>query len=381
MDYNKEAIKLHKKYKGKIDVVSRVPLKTKDDLSMAYTPGVGAVCTEIQKKPNMTWELTNRGNMVAVVSDGTAVLGLGNIGPEAGMPVMEGKACIFKEFANIDAVPLCIGTVDTEEIIRFCKIIEPSFGGINLEDISAPRCFEIVERLERELKIAVFHDDQDGTAIVALAALINACKVTKRDILKLKVVINGAGASGMATARLLLAYGVKDIIMLDSIGTIYDGRRYQNKYKKQIAKKTNKKKLSGSLADAMVGADVFIGLSKANLVNEKMVKSMNAGPIIFAMANPVPEIMPEDAIRAGASVVGSGRSDYPNQINNALVFPGMFKGLLEGWKNKATLNIKLEAAKALANVVKKPSKTQIIPNVTDKKAVIAIANAVKKCKN
>lgn len=376
MDYNKGAIKLHKKHKGKIGIKPRVPLKTKDDLSMAYTPGVGAVCKEIEKKPNLSWELTNRGNMVAVVTDGTAILGLGNIGPEAGMPVMEGKSAIFKEFADIDAMPLCINTQDTEEIIKFCKQIEPSFGGINLEDISAPRCFEITERLEKELNIAVFHDDQDGTAIVTLAALINACRVSGKVMKELNIVVNGAGAAGIATSKLLLAQGVKNVILVDSRGTIYSGRKNLNKHKEQIAKKINKKKIKGDLADAMVGADVFIGVSKAGLVNRKMVESMNDDPIIFAMANPVPEIMPDEAYKAGAAIVGTGRSDFPNQINNALVFPGIFKGLLDGWKKHVTLEMKLAAAIALAYVIKKPNRNRLLPSVTDRRAVTAIAKAV-----
>ena len=376
MSFDQRALKLHKRLRGKIEIKSKVPLKTRDDLSAAYTPGVGAVCLAIRKEKHLTWELTNRGNQVAIVTDGTAILGLGNIGPEAGMPVMEGKSIIFKEFANIDAMPLCINTTDTEEIIKFCKQIEPSFGGINLEDISAPRCFEILERLEKELSIAVFHDDQDGTAIVTLAALINACRVTGRVIKDLKVVINGAGAAAIATARLLLAQGVRDIILLDSIGIIYKGRKDLNFFKQEIARKTNRRKLKGRLEDAFVGADIFIGLSKGNLVDWRMVRSMNSNPIVFAMANPVPEIMPEEAKKGGAAIIGTGRSDFPNQINNALVFPGVFRGLLDGWKTKMTTEMKLSAAVALAYCVKKPTKTNILPKVTDKLVVKAIARAV-----
>lgn len=378
MPHNKKALELHKKHKGKIEIKSRVPLKTKDDLSAAYTPGVGAVCKSIQKRYNNVWELTNRGNAVAIVCDGSAVLGLGNIGPEAGLPVMEGKSAIFREFAGIDAVPLCIRTQDTEEIIQFCKQIEPSFGGINLEDISAPRCFEILERLEKELNIAVFHDDQDGTAIVTLSALINACRVTGKVMKELKVVINGAGAAGLAIARLLLAQGVKEIIVADSMGNIYEGRAGLNPYKKAIAKKTNKNKIKGYKEQALVGADVFIGVSKSKQITKKMIQSMNDDPIIFAMANPDPEIMPDEAYAAGAAIVGTGRSDFPNQINNALVFPGIFKGLLDGWKKKVTTEMKSSAAIALAYVVKKPNKNNILPKVTDRKAVEAIAHAVKK---
>jgi malate dehydrogenase (oxaloacetate-decarboxylating) len=373
MPFNKKALSLHRKLKGKIEIKSKLKLKTMTDLSLAYTPGVGAVCRAISEKKNLSWELTNRGNQVAIVCDGTAVLGLGNIGPEAGMPVMEGKSIIFKEFANIDAMPLCIDTQDTEEIIKFCKQIAPSFGGINLEDISAPRCFEILERLEKELDIAVFNDDQDGTAIVALAALINACRVSKKKIEDLKVVVNGAGAAGIATARLLKARGIKNLIVLDSKGIICSSRKDLNKYKKEIALKGD---ASGDLAEAMQGADVFIGLSKAGLVDTNMVKSMNADPIIFAMANPVPEIMPDKALKAGAAVVGTGRSDFPNQINNALVFPGMFLGLLEGWEKKVSLEMKLSAAEAIANSVKKPNKNKILPKVTDKSVVKLIAKAV-----
>lgn len=375
MDYNKEAMNLHKKYRGKIEVVSKIPLKSLDDLSVAYTPGVGAVSMAIHKNKKLSWELTNRASQVAIVSDGTAVLGLGDIGPRAAMPVMEGKSSIFKKFANIDAVPLCIDTTDADEIVRFCKNIEPSFAGVNLEDISAPRCFEILERLEKELNIAVFHDDQDGTAIVTLAALINACRVTGAVIKELRVVINGAGAAGIATARLLLAQGVKDIILLDSRGTIYRKRPGLNKYKKEIAEKTNKKITKGGLAEAMVGSDVFIGLSKANLVSKDMVKSMNDNPFIFAMANPTPEIMPDLAMAAGASIIGTGRSDFPNQINNALVFPGMFRGLLDSGARKATVKMKLAAAVAIAYSIK-PSKSKILPKITDKKVVSAIAEAV-----
>ncbi len=377
MDYSKKAIALHKKHKGKVEIGLKIPLKTIDDLSMAYTPGVGAVCQEIAKDKKKSFELTNRKNSVAIVCDGTAVLGLGDIGPEAGMPVMEGKSAIFKAFADVDAVPLCINTQDTKEIIEFCKQIEPSFGGINLEDISAPRCFEILEVLEKELSIPVFHDDQDGTAIVVLAGLINACRVSGKAMNDLKVVINGAGAAGIATARLLLAQGVGDIVLLDSQGVIYRTRKGLNKFKKEIALKTNRQNLKGGLVEAMIGADVFIGLSKPGLVNAKMIKSMSAGPIIFAMANPVPEVMPEIALKAGASVVGTGRSDFPNQINNALVFPGIFKGFIDNKVKTVTQKMKLKAAIALAYVVKKSSKNKILPNVTSKEAVKAIARAIK----
>ena len=332
---------------------------------------------EIAKDKKKSWELTNRANSVAVVTDGTAILGLGNVGPEAGMPVMEGKSAIFKAFAGIDAMPLCINTTDTEEIIKFCKHIEPSFAGINLEDISAPRCFEILERLEKELSIPVFHDDQDGTAIVVLAAMINACRATNKVIKELKIVINGAGAAGIAIARLFLAFGVKDLILIDSRGTIYQGRSHLNPYKKKMAKKTNRRKIKGYKENALPGADVYIGVSRGKLLDGAMVKMMNPDPIIFAMANPEPEIMPNEAYGAGATIVGTGRSDFPNQINNALVFPGIFKGLLEGKIRKVTTKMKLRAAIGLAYTVKKPTKNRILPSITDKRAVASIAKAVK----
>ena len=376
MDYAKKSIALHKKYRGKIEIRSKIKLKNKDDLSLAYTPGVAAVSSAIGKDKKLSWQLTNRANQVAIVTDGTAILGLGNLGAEAAMPVMEGKAAIFKEFTGIDAMPLCINTKEVEEIINFCKQIEPSFGGINLEDISAPRCFEILERLEKELSIPVFHDDQDGTAIVVLAALINACKVIGKAMKNLKIVINGAGAAGLAIARLLLAVGAGELILLDSQGIICAGREKINSVKYEFALKTNLKKIKGGLADALAGADVFIGVSQANLVMPEMIKSMVAKPIIFAMANPIPEIMPDLAIKAGASIVGTGRSDFPNQINNALVFPGIFRGLLDKGVKHVTMQIKIKAAMALAGVIK-PSRNQILPAVTDKRVVKAIAKAVK----
>lgn len=376
MDYGKKSIALHKKHRGKIEIKVKVRLKNKTDLSLAYTPGVAAVASAIGRDKKLSWQLTNRANQVAIVTDGTAILGLGNLGPEAAMPVMEGKAAIFKEFANVDAIPLCLNTTDTEEIIKFCKLIEPSFGGINLEDIAAPRCFEILERLEKELAIPVFHDDQDGTAIVVLAALVNAGKVMGRNMKKLNIVINGAGAAGIAVARLLMAAGANDLILLDSQGIIYSGRKNLNPLKGEIALTTNQKKIKGGLIEAMAGADVFIGVSQGNLVTAEMIKSMTPKPIIFAMANPIPEIMPDLAIKAGAGLVGTGRSDFPNQINNALVFPGIFRGLLDNQVKQVTTEIKIKAALALAGVIK-PSKNQILPLVTDKRAVKAIARAVK----
>lgn len=376
MNYNTEALKLHKKNRGKIEVRSKVPLKTKDELAVAYTPGVGAVCLAIAADPKLSWTLTNRANQVAIITDGTAILGLGNIGPEAGMPVMEGKSAIFKEFADIDAIPLAINAYEVDEIVRFVKCLEPSFAGINLEDIAAPRCFDILERLEAELDIPVFHDDQDGTAIVVLAGLINACRVTGKVITELKVVINGAGAAGIAIARLLLAQGVKSIILVDSQGTIYSGRYELNKYKKAIAEKTNLGLVKGWKEDALLGSDVFIGVSKSKQLTGETIKTMNPDPIIFALANPEPEIFPEEALAAGAAIVGTGRSDFPNQINNALVFPGIFRGLLDSGIKKVTVEMKLAAAIAIAYLVKKPNKTKIIPNITEKEVVKAIVKAI-----
>ena len=377
MDYNKKSVALHKKMRGKIEIKAKVPLKTAEDLTLAYTPGVAAVCREIGKDKKKSWTLTNRANQVAIVTDGTAILGLGNLGPEAAMPVMEGKSVIFKEFAGIDAFPLCINSTEVEDIVKFCKLIEPSFGGINLEDIAAPRCFEILARLEKELSIPVFHDDQDGTAIVVLAALINSCRVTGKVLKDLKIVLNGGGAAGLAITNLLLAQKINDIILVDSRGIVYPERGEMNIYKAALAKKTNKKKLKGGLAEAMVGADVFIGVSTGNLVSKEMVGSMNVAPIIFAMANPTPEIMPDKAYAGGASVVGTGRSDYPNQVNNALVFPGIFRGLLDGKIKQVTIKMKIAAALAIAYSVK-PRRDKILPSVLDKKVVGAISKAINR---
>ncbi len=375
MTYNKKALALHLKHRGKIEIKSKVKANTAADLATIYTPGVGAVSTAIRRKQSRVWEMTNRGSQVAIVSDGTAILGLGNIGPRAGLPVMEGKSVIFKEFAGIDAIPLCIDTCDVDEIVNFCKWIKPSFAGINLEDISAPRCFEITERLQRELSIPVFHDDQDGTAIVVMAAMINACRVTGKVLNELGIVINGAGAAGIATARLLLAHGAKNIILVDSIGTLYRGRKYMNEYKKDMAAKTNPDKIVGRLEMALPGMDVFIGLSKGNIMTKYMVRSMNPDPFIFALANPVPEILPEKARSAGARIIGTGRSDYPNQINNALVFPGIFRGLLDGHNRKVSTRMKISAAIAIAYSVK-PTINNILPKITDKKVVKAVAKAI-----
>jgi len=381
MDFNKRALALHRKNKGKIEIKSKVSVKTKNDLSTVYTPGVGAVSLAIAKDKKASFLLTNRSNTIAIVTDGSAILGLGNIGPEAGMPVMEGKSIIFKEFAGVDAIPLCINTQDAEEIIKFCKYIEPSFSGINLEDISAPRCFTILERLEKELTIPVFHDDQDGTAIVITAALINACRATNRVLRELNIVINGAGAAGLAIANLLLCHGIKNIILLDSQGIVYQGRAKMNPYKSRIALKTNKNKIRGDLTKALAGADVFIGVSVGKVLKKNVIKLMNQEPIIFAAANPIPEIIPKDAIAAGASIVGTGRSDFPNQINNALAFPGVFRGLLDGHFSNFTLKMKASAAIALAYTIKKPTKSRILPNIKDKNVVKAIAEAIKTCNN
>lgn len=378
MNYAQESIKQHKKHKGKFAVVSKMPVTNKTELSIAYTPGVGAVSLAIAQHPKLAFELTSKQNMVAVVSDGSAVLGLGNIGPLAAMPVMEGKAVLFKEFANIDAVPIVLNTQDPEEIIKTVEHIAPTFGGINLEDISAPRCFYIEQELRRRLKIPVFHDDQHGTAMVVLAALINALKVVKKDINKIKIVINGAGAAGTSVAKLLLAAGAKNIIVLDSKQAIYSKRKDLNQNKKELASITNPKKETGDLLSVIKSADVFIGLSKAGLLKPDMVKQMHKDAIIFALANPTPEIMPKLALKAGAKVVATGRSDFANQINNVLIFPGFFRGLLDSRANKITTQMYLSAAKALASLIKNPTPSSIIPSGFDKRVVTAVANSIKR---
>ncbi len=377
MGYSQKSIELHLKTRGKIEIRSKVSVKTKEDLSLAYTPGVAAVCTAIGLDKEKSYTLTNRANQVAVVSDGTAILGLGDLGPEAAMPVMEGKAIIFKEFADIDAIPLCINSTDVEDIIKFCKLIEPSFAGINLEDISAPRCFEIFERLENELSIPVFHDDQDGTAIVTLSAIINACRVTGRDIKDLHIVINGAGAAGIAIARLLLNAKAKEVVLVDTQGAIYEGRPGMNSTKQHIAEITNKAKHSGDLASTMIGADVFVGVSIGNIVTQEMVKGMNKAPFIFAMANPTPEIMPDLAYEAGASIVGTGRSDLLNQVNNALVFPGLFKGLFTSGIRKVTSEIKMAVAFAIAQSIE-PTHDILMPSVFNTDVVPNIIASIAK---
>ena len=391
MDYYQESIKLHAEHRGKIEVNSKVPVKTKDDLSLAYTPGVAQPCREIHQNPADVYKYTNKGNMVAVVTDGSAVLGLGNIGAAAGMPVMEGKAILFKEFADVDAFPICLATQDIEAIIETVERIAPGFGGINLEDISAPRCFEIEERLIKSLDIPVFHDDQHGTAIVVLAGLINALKLTDRKFEAIRVVVSGVGAAGVAITKLLITYGVnpENILLCDSRGAIYKSRDNLNAVKEDLADVTNVAcKLGldhpdchrGGLAEITAGADVFIGVSKAGLLTEDMVRQMAENPIIFAMANPEPEIMPDVAKKAGAAIVATGRSDFPNQINNVLGFPGIFRGVLDAGIKVIDDRIKIAAAKAIAAHVQSPTVEQIIPSPLDKGVATAVAEAIKRAK-
>lgn len=380
MNYMEESLKKHYEWAGKIEVASRVPVKDKTDLSLAYTPGVAAPCLEIQKDENKSYELTRRWNTVAVITDGTAVLGLGDIGPVAGMPVMEGKALLFKEFGGVDAIPLCIKSKDVDELVRTIYLLSGSFGGINLEDISAPRCFEIERRLKEICDIPVFHDDQHGTAIVLGAALINALKVVKKGISSVRVVINGAGSAGCAIANFLLRMGVKDMILCDKAGTLFDGKSGMTNAQRELAKNTNKEGLDGTLTDAMRGADVFIGVSAPNIVTEEMVKSMNEGAIVFPMANPTPEIAPDKALAAGAAVVGTGRSDFNNQINNVLAFPGIFRGALDARASAITEGMKLAAAEAIASLVSADelSREYIIPRAFDPRVAPAVAEAVVK---
>ena len=381
MDYAKESLRLHKEWKGKIQVVANVPVETKDDLSLAYTPGVAQPCLEIQKDIEKSYELTRRWNMCLVVTDGSAILGLGNIGPEAGMPVMEGKAVLFKEFGGVNAIPICLDTQDTEEIIRIVKALSPGFGGINLEDISAPRCFEIEERLKQELDIPVFHDDQHGTAIVVLAGIINALKVVGKQKEKCKIVVNGAGSAGIAITKLLLLYGFPEITMCDINGIINSHSANLNWMQKEMQKVTNLEDRTGTLADALKGADIFVGVSAPNIVTAEMVAGMNKDAILFAMANPVPEIMPDVAKAAGARVVGTGRSDFPNQVNNVVVFPGIFKGALESRATQITDEMKLIAANAVAGLVAEEdlSEDNILPEAFDERVAEAVSAAVKAC--
>ena len=373
------ALRFHEEHRGKIEVTGKADLSTKEDLSIQYTPGVAAPCRRIADNKESVFRYTAKGNLVAVVTDGTAVLGLGDIGPEAALPVMEGKSILFKKFANVDAFPVCLDTKDTDEIVETVCRIAPTFGGINLEDISAPRCFEIEKRLKERLNIPVFHDDQHGTAIVLLAALINALKIVKKEMGKIRVVINGAGSAGTAIAKLLTAYGVKNIVICDSKG-ILDPRTARNEAKRKLAEETNPEKIRGTLADAMKGADIFIGVSAAGCVSEEMVRSMASDACVFAMANPVPEIMPEDALKAGARIVGTGRSDYPNQINNVLVFPGIFRGALDVRAKEISEGMKLAAAEAIASLVKEDELQEscIIPSVFHPEAARRVAEAAAK---
>ena len=376
-DYNKIALALHKKLRGKVALQVKGKLKTKDDWSTMYSPGVGAVSSHLAKKPKDAREYTSKRNTVAVVSDGSAVLGLGNIGPLGALPVMEGKAAIFKSQADVDAWPLVLDTQDTEEIISIVKAIAPGFGGINLEDIGAPKCFEIEERLKKELDIPVFHDDQHGTAVVVLAGLINAAKVVKKKLPDMKVVIVGAGAAGRAIALILLKAGVKDVVITDSKGVIYKNRPGLSGYKKDLAKVTNPRSIQGEVIDATNGADVIVGVSGPGTVSRHHIEVMSRDAVVFALANPVPEINPEDAKRAGAAVVATGRSDFPNQVNNSLVFPGIFRGAFDKGVTAITDDMKVAAAKKLAALVKKPTPGEVIPSISTKNLVKTIASAIK----
>ncbi|WIF95196.1 NAD(P)-dependent malic enzyme [Caminicella sporogenes] len=380
MSYSEKSLKMHEEKRGKIEVISKVKVTNKDELSTAYTPGVAEPCRKIHENKENVYKYTSKGNLVAVVSDGTAVLGLGDIGPEAAMPVMEGKAILFKEFAGIDAFPICLDTKDVDEIVKTVKYLAPTFGGINLEDISAPRCFEIEERLKRELNIPVFHDDQHGTAIVVSAGLINALKVTNKNMEDITIVVNGPGAAGTAIVKMLINLGARDIIVCDREGIIYEGNDKLKGHKKELSKITNKNKRKGTLKDAMNGADVFIGVSAANIVSEDMIKSMNKDAIVFAMANPVPEIMPDLAKKAGARVVGTGRSDFPNQINNVIAFPGIFKGALDVRARQINEEMKVAAAYAIAGIIsdEELNEDYVIPNPFDKRIVERVAKAVAR---
>jgi malate dehydrogenase (oxaloacetate-decarboxylating) len=378
MSLQSDALAFHKAARGKIAVHSKVPCSTKLDLSLAYTPGVAEPCREIQKNPDDVYEYTSKGNLVAVVTDGTAVLGLGDIGPLASIPVMEGKAILFKNFAGIDAFPIAIASKDPTIIVDTVVRIEPVFGGINLEDISAPRCFEVEERLKKILKIPVFHDDQHGTAVVALAALINALKVVGKEFKDVRVAVSGAGAAGIAVTKFLQSFGAKDVILCDSRGTIHRDRPDLNPSKQEIARVTNPRNVRGTLADAIAGADIFLGLSVAGIVTPQMVESMAPDAIVFAMANPVPEIMPDLALKAGARVVATGRSDFPNQVNNVLGFPGIFRGALDVRASDINEAMKVAASRAIAGLVENVSEECIIPSPLDRRVVPAVAEAVAR---
>lgn len=378
MNYAEESLKLHYQWHGKLDTVPKMEIRSKDDLSLAYTPGVAQPCIEIQKDPSKSYELTGRWNTVAVITDGTAVLGLGDIGPEAGMPVMEGKCVLFKAFGGVNAIPLCLRTKDVDEFVHAVSLLAGSFGGINLEDISAPRCFEIERKLKACCDIPIFHDDQHGTAIVVLSAMLNALKVVGKKLEEIKVVTSGAGAAGIAIIKLLISMGLQNVIMCDRTGAIYEGRDNLNPAKAEIAAITNRNRESGSLADVIQGADVFIGVSSPGTVTPAMVKTMAKDPILFPMANPTPEIMPEEALRAGAAVVGTGRSDFPNQINNVLAFPGIFRGAFDVRASDINDEMKLAAAYALADLVspQELSKDYIIVPAFDPRVGPAVAKAV-----
>lgn len=378
MDIRQESLQRHYAWKGKIEVVNSVPVRDRMDLSLAYTPGVAEPCLAIQKDPSLSYSLTRRWNLVAVVTDGTAVLGLGDIGPEAGMPVMEGKCVLFKAFADVDAFPLCIRSRDVDEIVNTVALLAGSFGGINLEDISAPRCFEIERKLKERCDIPIFHDDQHGTAVVTAAAILNAMKLTGRDLFRQEVVVSGAGAAGVAVTRLLMKIGLRNVILCDRAGAIYEGREGLNPFKAEMAAMSNRERKKGTLADVLNGADIFIGLSAPGIVTADMVRSMNRDPILFAMSNPVPEIMPDEALAAGAAVVGTGRSDFNNQINNVLAFPGIFRGALDVRASDINDEMKIAAAHAIAGLVGDDELTAeyVIPAAFDERVGPAVAAAV-----
>ena len=380
MNYREESLKLHQRLKGKLEIKTRAEVKDRESLSLAYTPGVAEPCLAIQKNKELSFELTRRWNTVAVITDGTAVLGLGDIGPEAGMPVMEGKCVLFKEFGDVDAIPLCVRSKDVDEIVNAISLFAGSFGGINLEDISAPRCFEVERRLKERCDIPIFHDDQHGTAVVVLAAISNALRLAKKSIKTAKIVINGAGSAGIAIAKLILSAGAENLILCDKLGAIYEGADGLNSEQELMSKITNREKLCGTLADVIKNADVFIGVSAPNIVSEEMIASMAERSIVFAMANPVPEIMPEKAKNAGAYIVGSGRSDFVNQINNVLAFPGIFRGALDARASEINREMMLAASRALSGLVSEAelSPEYVIPAAFDKRAHTAVAEAVKE---
>ena len=380
MDIRQESLKKHYEWNGKIEVVTRCPVETREDMSLAYTPGVAEACLEIEKDINKSFTLTRRNNLVAVITDGTAVLGLGDIGPEAGMPVMEGKCALFKAFADVDAFPLCVKSKDVDEIVKTISLISGSFGGINLEDISAPRCFEIEKKLKEYCDIPIFHDDQHGTAVVVLAAVLNALKVVKKDIKTAKIIVNGLGAAGTAITKMLISAGAENMLLLDRNGIVDESNASLGEERQTLARITNKEKLKGDLSVAIKNADIFIGVSAPNILTKEMAETMNSDAIIFAMANPTPEIMPDEAKKAGVRIIGTGRSDFPNQINNVLVFPGIFRGALDVNATEITENMKLAAAKAIASHIPENelNEENIIPSALDKSVAYKIAKAVKE---